>query len=105
MARRIVVPLFSSDKSRLQTSIPKILEELGRRITKLRRRRGFSQEGFAEACGLHRTAVGLLERGESIPRLDTLLLVSQGLGISTSELLSDVSAAVEWSSAKPGAGS
>jgi transcriptional regulator with XRE-family HTH domain len=37
--------------------------------------------------GLHRTAVGLIERGRSIPRLDTLLVVSEHLGVAMSELL------------------
>ena len=49
--------------------------------------KGFSQEDFAAECGLHRTEMGLLERGKTIPRLDTLLLVSQYLGLSVSDLL------------------
>ena len=53
----------------------------------LRERKEMSQETFAAVCGLHRTAVGLLERGRSIPRLDTLLIVSEHLGVAVSELL------------------
>ena len=64
-----------------------ILETLGRRMRELRERQGTSQEDFAESCGLHRTAVGLLERGRSIPRLDTLLIVSEHLGVAVSESL------------------
>ncbi len=64
-----------------------ILEALGRRMRELREKQGTSQEDFAEACGLHRTAVGLLERGKSIPRLDTLLIVSHALGVTVSKLL------------------
>ena len=60
---------------------------LGRRIRQLRERQKWSQEEFADRCGLHRTAVGLLERAERVPRLDTLLTVSKGLGITVSELL------------------
>ena len=41
-------------------------------MRQLRAARGVSQEDFADACGLHRTAVGLLERGERWPRLDNL---------------------------------
>lgn len=63
------------------------LMALGRRIRQLREQRKWSQEEFADRCGLHRTAVGLLERAERIPRLDTLLTVSKGLGITVSELL------------------
>ena len=60
---------------------------LGQRIRELREQRKWSQEEFADRCGLHRTAVGLLERAERIPRLDTLLTVSKGFGITVSELL------------------
>jgi hypothetical protein len=41
-------------------------------------------------CGLHRTAIGLLERAERVPRLDTLLTVSRGFGITVSQLLQGV---------------
>ncbi len=64
-----------------------ILETLGRRMRQWRERQGISQEDFAESCGLHRTAVGLLERGKSKPRLDTLLIVAHGLGVTVSKLL------------------
>jgi len=64
-----------------------ILLTLGTRMRRLREQKGVSQESFADICGLHRTAIGLLERGKSIPRLDTLLIVSEHLGIAVSELL------------------
>jgi len=90
MARRIVVSERSLKQTDLGSFLPQILQSLGRRIVKLRRTRGFSQESFAEECGLHRTAMGLLERGKSIPRLDTLLLISRGLGITLSRFFSGV---------------
>jgi transcriptional regulator with XRE-family HTH domain len=68
-------------------SMQEILQKLGDRIRNERQRKCFSQEAFAEECGLHRTAVGLLERVKSIPRLDTLLIVSQHLGMPVSQLL------------------
>jgi transcriptional regulator with XRE-family HTH domain len=64
-----------------------ILLILGQRIRNERERRGMSQEGFANLSGLHRTEVGLLEKGRITPRLDTLLLISHRLGLSVSELL------------------
>lgn len=63
------------------------LVALGDRIRELRGKRNWSQEEFADHCGLHRTAIGLLERAERVPRLDTLLTVSKGFGITVSELL------------------
>jgi transcriptional regulator with XRE-family HTH domain len=71
-------------------SMQEILLALGKRISSGRKEKGFSQEGFAEVCGLHRTEMGLLERGKTIPRLDTLLLVSQHLGLPVSELLQEI---------------
>jgi transcriptional regulator with XRE-family HTH domain len=68
-------------------SMEEILVALAVRIRSERERRGVSQEDFAENCGLHRTAIVLLERGKSIPRLDTLLLVAQSLGLTVSELM------------------
>jgi len=70
-----------------RNSMQEILSTLGNRMRSLRERKQMSQETFADVCGLHRTAVGLLERGRSIPRLDTLLIVSEHLGVAVSELL------------------
>jgi transcriptional regulator with XRE-family HTH domain len=74
----------------MTTAMDEILEVLGQRMRELREKKGISQEDLAEFCGLHRTAVGLLERGKTIPRLDTLLLISQGLGVTVSKLLQGV---------------
>jgi transcriptional regulator with XRE-family HTH domain len=79
VARQIVFP-----------PLPEVLSVLGKRIAELRKQRGFSQEDFAEECGLHRTEMGLLERGKTIPRLDTLLLVSKSLKLTISELISSL---------------
>jgi transcriptional regulator with XRE-family HTH domain len=65
----------------------KVLVALGDRIRELREGKHWSQEEFADRCGLHRTAIGLLERAERNPRLDTLLTLSRALGITVSELL------------------
>ena len=63
---------------------------LAKRIMDLRKKRGFSQEAFADHAGLHRVAVGWIEQGRRVPTLKTLVKVSQGLGISLSELLKGV---------------
>lgn len=68
----------------------RLLRELGNRVRKLRKERHFSQERFAEVCGLHRTAMGLIERGKCNSRLDTLLVISRALSIPVSRLLSGI---------------
>jgi len=67
-----------------------VLAALGKRLRELRKDQGFSQEAFADHCGLHRTAMSLIERGKRVPSLRTLLTISQGFGISLSELLENL---------------
>jgi transcriptional regulator with XRE-family HTH domain len=63
---------------------------LAKRIKELRKKRGFSQEAFADHAGLHRVAIGWIEQGRRVPSLKTLVKISHGLGISVSELLKGV---------------
>jgi transcriptional regulator with XRE-family HTH domain len=67
-----------------------VLDALASRIKELRTKRGFSQEAFADHCGLHRTAMSLLERGQRAPTLRTLLILCWGLKIPLAELLKGV---------------
>jgi transcriptional regulator with XRE-family HTH domain len=50
-------------------------------LRRVRRRTGLSQEEVGFRAGLHRTEVGLLERGARVPRLDTLLKLAAALGV------------------------
>jgi transcriptional regulator with XRE-family HTH domain len=56
-------------------------------LRSLRRDRALSQEGLAEVCGLHRTYVGSVERGERNVSLSSLEVFAQALGVSVPELL------------------
>ena len=68
-----------------------ILLALGDRMRTLRKARGnISQEAFADHCGLHRTAVSLIERGKRVPSLKTLVTIADGFDVSLSELLRGV---------------
>jgi len=64
-----------------------LLRSLGQRIRELRVQRGWSQEGFADVCGVHRTYVGHLERGEKNVSFGTLVRVSGALSVTLAELL------------------
>jgi transcriptional regulator with XRE-family HTH domain len=70
--------------------VEKILKALGLRIRELRMKAGYSQEGFADKCGVHRTFMGTIERGESNLSFSNLVKVANGLGITLSQLLSGV---------------
>ncbi|TAD74147.1 MAG: XRE family transcriptional regulator [Oscillatoriales cyanobacterium] len=63
---------------------------LGTRIRELRKARGLSQEAFAAECGLDRTYIGGIERGERNVAIRNLALIAKSLGISMSELLSEL---------------
>jgi transcriptional regulator with XRE-family HTH domain len=61
--------------------------QLGRVIRQLRSEAGYSQEGFADALGVHRNYMGTVERGETNSTISNLEKIAQGLGIRLSELL------------------
>lgn len=63
---------------------------LGVRIRTLRTSLGFSQEQLAEQCGLHRTYVGAVERGERNVSLLNIVKFARSLGVSPSQLLEGV---------------
>lgn len=60
---------------------------LAENIRQFRHIHGLSQEDFADQCGLHRTYVGSVERGERNVTLSTLEVFASVLGISVSLLL------------------
>lgn len=64
-----------------------IAASFGRNLARCRKRVGMSQEELAVRASLHRTAVGQLERGERVARVDTLIKLAGSLGIPPGELL------------------
>ena len=66
------------------------LLELGQKIRQLRVAKGLSQEVFASTCGLDRTYIGGVERGERNLSLKNLLRISDALGVTASELLAGI---------------
>ena len=50
---------------------------------------GLSQEVFADHCGIHRTYVGAIERGERNITLETLARVAAAAAIKPQALLND----------------
>lgn len=58
----------------------------GNRVRELRRRRGWSQEGFAQQVGLDRSYMGGVERGERNVSIENIALIANGLDVTLSEL-------------------
>jgi transcriptional regulator with XRE-family HTH domain len=62
----------------------------GKAIRKRRRKLGVSQEAFADICGLDRTYIGGIERGERNVALINIERIAKALRISLSELFREV---------------
>ena len=60
---------------------------LGFNIRIERHRKGYSQEDLAEHSGLHRTYIGVVERGEKNISIFNCLKISKALGINLHELI------------------
>jgi transcriptional regulator with XRE-family HTH domain len=58
-------------------------------VRRLREGHGLSQDELAARCGLHRTYVGGIERGERNVSFGNLLKLARALGVKPSALLAD----------------
>ena len=65
-------------------------ERFALNLVTLRRAAGFSQEELAFRAGIHRTQVSLLESGNRLPRLETLIKLAGALEVNSSELLDGI---------------
>ena len=64
----------------------KIKKIFGARVRALRTEKGWSQEGFAFECGLHRTYIGAVERGERNVSLENIKKIADTFKIDIAEL-------------------
>lgn len=67
-----------------------ITSRFGLRVRRLRLVKGVSQEAFANICGLHRTYVGAIERGEKSVTIQTAEKLASALQITLSELFKEL---------------
>jgi transcriptional regulator with XRE-family HTH domain len=67
-------------------------EHFGKNLAAARKEASLSQEELGFRASLHRTEVGMLERGIRLPRIDTLVKVAGSLGIPPADLLKGL----EW---------
>lgn len=67
---------------------PEIEKTLGEAVRTCRLANGWSQEELSFECGLHRTYIGAVERGEKNLTVKNLVRLAIALGVSASALLS-----------------
>ena len=71
--------------------MPKDIKQVfGGRVRALREDRDWSQERMGEACDLHWTYIGQVERGERNLGLQSIEKIARGLKITISELMKGV---------------
>jgi len=70
----------------MDTRSAQIQKHFGERVRELRKRKGLSQEVLALACGLDRTYIGGVERGERNISLINIYKICEALGIQAGEL-------------------
>lgn len=58
-----------------------VARHFGANLRRIRKQDDLSQEEVGFRSSLHRTEVGLLERGARVPRIDTLVKLAGALGV------------------------
>jgi transcriptional regulator with XRE-family HTH domain len=64
----------------------------GENLRRARRRAGLSQDELAARASLHRTEIGMLENGQRVARITTLIQLAGAIGIEPAELI----AGIDW---------
>ena len=62
-------------------------KEIGRRVTKIRKQRGLTQEKLREKCDLSPQYISNIERSISIPSTETLLRICEVLEVTPDAIL------------------
>jgi transcriptional regulator with XRE-family HTH domain len=69
---------------------PAIAERFAFNVRRLRVAADISQEELAFRADIHRTQVSLIESGERLPRLETLVKLAGALGVTTNDLVEGI---------------
>ncbi len=67
-----------------------VRRRVGMNLRKFREEQGFSQEAFADHCGLHRTYISGIERGVRNPTVVILEKIAKALKVPTGNLLGEI---------------
>ena len=64
-----------------------VLHRFGARVRELRKAKALSQEAFADKCGLDRTYISGIERGNRNVAIRNVEVIAKALGVTISELM------------------
>jgi transcriptional regulator with XRE-family HTH domain len=71
-------------------AVPGLARRFGANLLQIRKQADMSQEEVGLRASLHRTEIGLLERGERMPRIDTVVKLAGALAVSPGALLEGI---------------
>lgn len=80
---------FASSKPMAELSLSR---EFGQLVREWRVQRGYSQEGFAYRCGIHRTYMTHIELGSKMPSIQVVAKIARGFEVELSELFTALEA-------------
>jgi ribosome-binding protein aMBF1 (putative translation factor) len=85
------VPLSSrvARKDRKDRS-ERVAIRFGENLRRCRRIAGLSQEELGERASLHRTEIGMLEKGQRVARIDTLVQLAGAMAIPPEDLVAGI---------------
>jgi transcriptional regulator with XRE-family HTH domain len=90
----------AADVAKDKKQTEEIARRFGQNLRRARKRAAMSQEELAVGASLHRTEIGLIERGHRVARIDTLIKIASSLGVSPLELLEGIN----WTAGGPSRG-
>lgn len=61
--------------------------DFGKAVRRIRENRKLSQEALADAAGLHRTHISLIERGERSVRIETIERLARALRVQPADMM------------------
>ena len=64
-----------------------VLKRFGMRLQTVRKEKRISQEELAAQLSMHRTYIGMIERGERNPTIRTLYKIAKALKVKAADLL------------------
>lgn len=67
-----------------------LVKRFGETVRRLRSEQGYSQESFANRCGLHRTYIGIVERGQKAVTIVTANKIAGALGMTLAGLFEEL---------------
>jgi DNA-binding XRE family transcriptional regulator len=75
-----------SKSTKVKKDPKKITQNFIKEIRRIRREKEISQEFLANAAGVHRNYIGMIERGENSPSLEIAISIAVALGVKLEKL-------------------